>query len=158
MILKLSTALVIALICSSCARDFKIEPTGFGTSVQLTFYNSGIVSRGGEAFDFAIAPCISELIVTEESIQNGRGRIAWQISANDSCVTLQEIDVGQTPQGFVETVSNIPLRSGQIYRATARSNEATGNSLPWLVCSNSAVALQGRKNRWLEGNRGRCSR
>ncbi len=147
-------AIFMALSCSSCSREFIIEPSGSETVTQLKFYEPGFFWRGGVPEDYPAEPCISQLSVVEEQAP-GSPRTVWQISSQNGCVSLGEVVIGKVPLGFVENVGQLPLRNGAIYRATASGSRAPGKSRPWVICLD-APQVRRSTDHWLRSSRPSC--
>ena len=156
---KIGATLALALICGSCTRGILVEPSGFGTAVQLEFYQPGAFWRGSLGDNnYPTDACVSEITVGEVVGPHGKaGQVIWHISTPSDCLRLRQVEIGKTPAGFVETVDRLPLHIGEKYRATARTGGGLVASKSWLVCSAAPAVRRWEDDYWLVNESPRCS-
>ena len=121
---------------SSCSYSFEIEVSGFGPNIRLEFRDGGLLKSSRQV------TCLKRLTVHEQFSPGGQDGPVWQIAASKGCVTLTGIDVGHVPDGFVEEINQLPLKSGHVYQAEASAEKKypdSGISSRWFVCKTSPV-------------------
>ena len=141
-------AVAFALLCGSCTPPyFDMKPSGSGTSIQLKFYERGIL------WSSPAEPCVTVLSVAEEAWRGGDrsrrrepSRVIWQIRRSPGlrCVKLKGVEIGKVPSGFSEEFNRLPLRIGHMYAAEARAQPFDGHALPWAVCEGRPAAITWR--------------
>jgi hypothetical protein len=141
-------AVAFAFFCGSCTPPyFDIKPIGYGTSIQLKFYESGIL------WSSPAQPCVAQLSLVEEAWRGGdrshrraSPRVVWQIRRSPGlrCVKLKDVEIGKVPSGFSEEFNRLPLRIGHMYAAKAQAQPFDAHALPWAVCAGRPATITWR--------------